>query len=93
MKEQLHGCLIGGGIGDAIGGFYENRASASVDFLSYPWQFPTIVSFFDYLTGYYRSQGENRTFRHLFKHTASTTVFCTVLAIFTTFACFTICTT
>ena len=38
MKEQLQGCLVGGGIGDAIGGFYENRSSASVDFLSYPWQ-------------------------------------------------------
>ncbi len=36
-KEQLEGCLIGGAIGDAIGGFYENRSLSHTDFLSYPW--------------------------------------------------------
>ncbi len=29
---------MGGAIGDAIGGFYENRSSAHADFLSYPWR-------------------------------------------------------
>ncbi|HEX8528501.1 MAG TPA: ADP-ribosylglycohydrolase family protein [Cytophagales bacterium] len=37
MKEQLLGCLVGGGIGDAIGGFYENRAATGVDLLAHAW--------------------------------------------------------
>lgn len=31
------GCLVGGGIGDAIGGFYENRAAGGVDLLAHSW--------------------------------------------------------
>jgi ADP-ribosylglycohydrolase len=37
MKEQLLGCLVGGGIGDAIGGYYENRAATGVDPLAHAW--------------------------------------------------------
>lgn len=37
MKEQLLGCLVGGGIGDAIGGYYENRAASGVDPLAHAW--------------------------------------------------------
>lgn len=38
MKERLLGCLVGGGIGDAIGGYYENRAATGVDPLAHAWR-------------------------------------------------------